>query len=1283
MKLKRIIAGIILTIIFISQVSFVPANSFVYAENSLTANEGKFHYDQLTETAKKIYNGIYQMYVKGDLKTGTQDYDLVENGFFTESQVEQYQKGSSELTKAMSAARYAFYADYPEIFYVSFPKLTTRMTRGNDGKYHIYLGSGKNENYYTEGFSNQKQVESAIQEFDTRVNQIVEGANQLEIKEGQNRQVEQIRYVHNQIIENTKYRLEDVCHEGNEGFLGTPYGVLVKKQAVCEGYSRAFKTILDKLGINCILVQGAHQYSGEVSVAHMWNYVQIEETTARQATGKWYAVDCTQDDPEIYVAEQKDRSDYLERFETYGNEGFENIKYLLVGQITMNDRHFANNVVEAAGDYEFEYPMLEDENYGIDNVANANGISVQYRKDAQVIGKDESGENIYEAEFKVSYKGMGIAKCKEQKLYMLARLNDYDKETDSLITGPWGYLLLDYYPSLERNDYEEYFNYYDARTMYLEFAVTDVAPVEIPGIIFSELKYWGGEDKIIAKTEKIYNENSGYEPPPYLKTATPSQSTTLIVRDKPYHIKAVWNTDLELSEGINEEEIGYKLKCTSKLGNEVTGDKYTKVENITWNGTNAVEFDITFSKMYADDNVCYSIYITGLVGKDSKKAPNPVVYAVRNEIGAVCPITNRGNWNIYGKPTLLESNDLSTSGWETSGGLNVSEKLKDRIALVTTKTTEKQTEKMEQLLEEKYPTQEVVASSTYNITLSICKQMVIKTGQKVKVKVGFPGGYGPEDEGVTYKAYHFKRNNRGEVIGVEEIDCVVTQYGLVITCDSFSPFAIVAVKSDETSIQPQEKSIIATAKEGGTITTKNPNDANIIKLSENESEEISIKADEGYEIESITVCGNTIEVTNKDVMNITVKYEDVQSANNIVNANFVAKSVAQKDEERQEEPVKLTATPAEITMPKNIAITLNKTLKITPTVTETLGVQTYQWYKDGKELEGKTNKVLEIQNATRETAGEYTLKVTTSIETVSADAISEPCTVVVPDFVTAIEKTEISDNKVFYPGENFEVVVKIKDINDIKNGINVLMGQLEYDTNLLEIVEDPIGQNGWSAENGFNEKNFRFLLDNNNFVLKDSEVFKIKFKVKDTVTEEKDLTIKVKNIVASNAELEIPSNDAETTVKVDRTPSTITVKTDATEQYIIEEGFISRISARTTVSQFKANVEATREITIKDKEGNALADTDNIGTGAILQVGDDLQFTLIVIGDIDGNGELGLTDIAKLKLHCIADEEDADDAKYILTGINLRAADFNGNNEVTITDLAQLKIAFLTASEEN
>jgi len=559
--------------------------------------------------------------------------------------------------------------------------------------------------------------------------------------------------------------------------------------------------------------------------------------------------------------------------------------------------------------------------------------------------------------------------------------------------------------------------------------------------------------------------------------------------------------------------------------------------------------------------------------------------------------------------------------------------------------------------------------------------MVIKTGQKVKVKVGFPEGYGPEDEGVTYKAYHFKRDNRGEVIGVEEIDCVVTQYGLVITCDSFSPFAIVAVKSDETSVQPQEKSIIATAKEGGTITTKNPNDANIIKLSENESEEISIKADEGYEIESITVCGNTIEVTNKDVMNITVKYEDVQSANNIVNANFVAKSVAQKDEERQEEPVKLTATRAEITMPKNIAITLNKTLKITPTVTETLGVQTYQWYKDGTKLEGKTNKVLTINNVTKADAGKYILKVTTTVGTVSKETESNECNLIVRGFDATIESTDKNVNlQELEPGDEFEVSLNINNFSNIGNGLVSLMGQLEYNADILERISIT-GQNGWKLENSdINEENLKFITDRNNPVTEAGEMFRIKFKVKDTITENTDTTIKVKGISASGGYGTITTNDAQANVKVIiiEKPEKIT-----SNKYVIneEDKDISRIAPGTTVAQFITNVE-TQNVTTEpkmvflDSKGNELAGNSVLGTGMIVKVGKTLQYTLVVTGDIDGDVEdevIGINDLAKLKLHLIDYEK--------LTGIYLKAADVDNSGELDINDVAQIKLVLLDLLE--
>lgn len=51
---------------------------------------------------------------------------------------------------------------------------------------------------------------------------------------------------------------------------------------VCEGYSRAFKVIADRLGIPAILVTGNN---------HMWNYVYDE------TWGGWYGLDITWDDP--------------------------------------------------------------------------------------------------------------------------------------------------------------------------------------------------------------------------------------------------------------------------------------------------------------------------------------------------------------------------------------------------------------------------------------------------------------------------------------------------------------------------------------------------------------------------------------------------------------------------------------------------------------------------------------------------------------------------------------------------------------------------------------------------------------------------------------------------------------------------------------------------------------------------------------------------------------------------------------------------------------------------
>ena len=68
--------------------------------------------------------------------------------------------------------------------------------------------------------------------------------------------------------------------EGNNG----------QQAPVCEGYSRAFKVLCDKMDIPCILMAGIVTNGSGNTGGHMWNYVQMEDE-------QWYAVDVTWDDP--------------------------------------------------------------------------------------------------------------------------------------------------------------------------------------------------------------------------------------------------------------------------------------------------------------------------------------------------------------------------------------------------------------------------------------------------------------------------------------------------------------------------------------------------------------------------------------------------------------------------------------------------------------------------------------------------------------------------------------------------------------------------------------------------------------------------------------------------------------------------------------------------------------------------------------------------------------------------------------------------------------------------
>lgn len=1174
MKLKKLTVIALLIVLFVSQITWITFNNY----SNAAENVGKFHYDQLEPEGKVIYDAMYNMYIQGILKTGTQDYDLVENGFLTENQVKEYANGNSTLISAMNAARYAFYADYPEIFYVSFQYLTIRTTKDANNKYHAYLGSGRRANYYTSGFNNQEEVEEAIQAFDAKVNEIVEKAKNIETTG--NKVVEQIKLVHNEIINIAGYRLEPDCKDGNEGFLGTPYGVLVKREAVCEGYSRALKTILDKLGINCILVQGVHQEEDCAPITHMWNYVQIEKETnqakarslkARSAEtqGVWYAIDATLDDPfsrTIHVPGQ----DYSDREPGWDIvEGFENTRYCLVGTETMNKEHTPLEEVEAAGNYTFKYPELNVEDYGIDTVINNNGLLIKYKQEGTATEEYAAGD------YYVSYNGKGLAGSMEDGKYILVKYYQYQPGYDRWDVSPWCYFVPEVYAG-GFVDYDDHIYLTMPNSEYLEFAVTTLEPGDYQNDP-SKLSYQGDESDFLAKSEKMYNPNGDFKGKPHIVKQTPESKSSLRV-GKTYHIDVTYDDDLVLKEGV--ESIGYRLES-----NGPTGAVETKIENLEFDGKRRITFDLTFSKMFADDMSRYWVYLTGVVGRNSGKEPEYITYAAINML-RTCPfnMNKSQSWEVFAKPSLLANEDLSISDWKTDDGEPVSEKLKARIALVTTSTTTEEKESMNNLMEEQLPNKEIIKSETYNISLNLCNKYVISTGHKVQISLGFPAGYGPEDEGVTFKAYHFSRDAAGNVTGVDEIPCMVTRYGLIITCDSFSPFAIAVVEKDETT-EPQERAVMLSTTDGGKIETANTDQGNIITLSPNKSRNLNIVPDDGYEIEEITVCGNKIDVSNKDSMNITVNYEDAKDGENIVYVTFVAKEVAEKAEERQE-------------------------VVVEPIVT-------------GKPEDTK-----------------------------------------IPNFSTTI--TKLDDNTI-YSGNEFSVNVNIHNLKNIEKGLIALGGQLEYDSDILERI-DITSQSNWDIAGGFNEENFKFITDNKDYISEDSTIFTIKFKVKESIEDTTKTIIKIKNIVASNAVMDITSEDAELEVEIQKSLDSFT-----SEIYTIDNEYVTKITAKTTVGEFKENVGAYPNIIIKDKDGNTVTDSDLVATGMTVEVGESIKRTLVVTGDLNGDGEITVTDLAQLKLHYIE--------KELLTGASLKAADMNYEGQITITDLAKLKLVLIGSAE--
>ena len=238
----------------------------------------------------------------------------------------QTSSGEKVLTNAFQLSINALLLDHPEIFYLDVTKMymfTESTTTFSGTTYRISIGPDGNNSYLLNEFQTLEDVSLAEEKIKMELYGIASNLS--------GSTYDKILKVHNYLVDNITYDSSYM----NPEISHTLYGALINKTAVCDGYAKAFKYILDNIGISCVEVCGIAQNSSGTTESHAWNDVLLD--------GKWYAVDVTWDDPIIIGGNGKLTNDLR-------------YSYFLKGADTFYNTHQEDGFIVDNG--EFAYPEI-------------------------------------------------------------------------------------------------------------------------------------------------------------------------------------------------------------------------------------------------------------------------------------------------------------------------------------------------------------------------------------------------------------------------------------------------------------------------------------------------------------------------------------------------------------------------------------------------------------------------------------------------------------------------------------------------------------------------------------------------------------------------------------------------------------------------------------------------------------------------------------------------------------------------------------------------------------
>lgn len=244
-----VIIFILLSVIWLtSELDVIEVLTFKVTEEQMAKYSG-YYYNQLDTEQKK-------MYIK--LDEAINSYE--EKAILTK-------KLTDNIHDKVMDVFAAYFYDNPECYYISNEyNITTR-------NYGLYQYAFIELNYLVEG---QKLIEFKNQELQKAIDDLINSC----IKPGMT-DFEKERVIHDELVKKVSY-YEYKSIDNIPALTHTAYGALVDKRAVCDGYSKAYKMVLEKLGIENIIISGVVD-----NLPHAWNLVNLD--------GNYYHVDVTSD----------------------------------------------------------------------------------------------------------------------------------------------------------------------------------------------------------------------------------------------------------------------------------------------------------------------------------------------------------------------------------------------------------------------------------------------------------------------------------------------------------------------------------------------------------------------------------------------------------------------------------------------------------------------------------------------------------------------------------------------------------------------------------------------------------------------------------------------------------------------------------------------------------------------------------------------------------------------------------------------------------------------------